>query len=179
MDCYRNFATHTSLRGLDQQADSHAGTAACGRKQMKPREGSTAQIREGQDFLGGDQMPTAMYFGKGKSMRRGKTGDVSGSTELAIVVSRRSWRCAVEKKMLFFSGCKSHPGTGSFHPVAIRAVESSQNYLYGNATSTDRCWENAARMWLCRVTLQTKQQGESGASLASSTTGTIRPWFGN
>ncbi len=45
---------------------------------MKPREGSSAQIREGQDFLGGDQMPAAIYFGKGKSMRRGKTRDVVG-----------------------------------------------------------------------------------------------------
>ncbi len=45
---------------------------------MKPREGSSAQIRESQDFLGGDQMPAAIHFGKGKSMRRGKTGDVVG-----------------------------------------------------------------------------------------------------
>src|SRR5207245_2627861 len=42
-----------------QQAGSQSGTAACGRKQMKPREGSSAQDREGQDFLGGDQMPAA------------------------------------------------------------------------------------------------------------------------
>jgi len=56
----------SSLRGLDQQTGSHSGTAACGRKQMKPGEDGTAQIREGQDFLGGDQMPSATYFGKRK-----------------------------------------------------------------------------------------------------------------
>jgi hypothetical protein len=32
------------------------------------------------------------------------------------------WSACAVKRRLVHSGCKSHPGTGSFHPVAIGAV---------------------------------------------------------
>jgi hypothetical protein len=33
------------------------------------------------------------------------------------------------EKALDHSGCKSHPGTGSLHPVAIEAAEEATNLL--------------------------------------------------
>jgi hypothetical protein len=33
------------------------------------------------------------------------------------------------EKALDHSGCKSHPGTGSLHPVAIEAAEETTNLL--------------------------------------------------
>jgi hypothetical protein len=50
---------------------------------MNSRGGSTVQIREGQDFLGGDQMPAAICLGKGNAHEKGQKRGCSGSTELA------------------------------------------------------------------------------------------------
>ncbi len=58
---------------------------------MKPREGSSAQIREGQDFRGGDQMPAAIRLWEREKHAEGQHRGCSGSTELEIVVSRGSW----------------------------------------------------------------------------------------
>jgi hypothetical protein len=46
----------------------------------------------GQGFLGAGPMPAAIYFGKGNAPEEAQNRGCNGSTELPIVVSRRSWR---------------------------------------------------------------------------------------
>ena len=64
----RRHRTHV-LASLDQQAGSHSGTAACGRRQMK-QQGRQSNV--GSDLLWEREM----------RMRRDKTGDVVGRPSL-------------------------------------------------------------------------------------------------
>src|SRR5260370_11962455 len=59
---------------------------------MKQQRRQLQRGGEGQEFLGGDQLPAASYFGKAKCAREAKKRGCCGSTELPIVVARRSWR---------------------------------------------------------------------------------------